>query len=127
MDKSHKITATRQRRIEPDSTRTGIDVLETLKAELDWCVALLRPHYPEEDDAQLRDRAIDLRAECYARGRWPSDDEIVTRKAKAAEEGGGLHDSSLLSTAQCTHVRAGGLAICHHGRGLFHQNSLRRV
>jgi hypothetical protein len=87
MDKSHKITATRQRQIKRDSTCIGIDVLETLKAELDWCVALLRPHYPEEDDAQLRDRAIDLRAECYARGRWPSDNEIVARKAKAAEEG----------------------------------------
>ena len=91
MDKSHKITATRRRRIKRDSTHTGIDVLETLNAELDEGARLLRPHYPEEDDAQLRVRAAGLRQECYARGHWPSDAEIATRKAKAAEEGGGLH------------------------------------
>jgi hypothetical protein len=63
-----------------------IDALETLKAELDEGVALLRPHYPEETDVQLRDHALYLRSERYARGRWPSDDEIMERKAKAADE-----------------------------------------
>jgi len=59
------------------------DVLENMKAELDECVVLLRPHYPEEDNEQLHDHATGMRMERYARGRWPSDDELVKKKAAA--------------------------------------------
>jgi hypothetical protein len=59
------------------------DALEIMKAELDDGVALLRPHYPEETEVALRDHAAVLRYERYARGCWPSDDEIIARKAAA--------------------------------------------
>jgi hypothetical protein len=64
-----------------DYPRTNI--LETLQAELDECVALLRPHYPNEDDNALRERAVRLRPERYEKGRWPSAEEIEADKAKA--------------------------------------------
>jgi hypothetical protein len=60
-----------------------IDTLETLKAELDEGVALLRPHYSEKTEVALRDHAAFSRYERYARGCWPSDDEIIAGKAAA--------------------------------------------
>jgi hypothetical protein len=63
-----------------------IDVLEIIKDELDECVALLRPHYPADDDDTLRERAVGWRQSRYAKGRWPTDEEIETRKAKEAAE-----------------------------------------
>ena len=63
--------------------RSTRDILETMEAELDECVALLRPHYPEEKNEQLRNRATGMRQERYARGRWPSDNEIAEMKAAA--------------------------------------------
>jgi hypothetical protein len=61
-----------------------IDILETLKAELDEGVAHLRPHYPDETDECLRDRAMWWRPGRYEKGRWPTDKEIETQKAKEA-------------------------------------------
>lgn len=41
-----------------------------------------RGHWPDATDDQLRNRAIELRAERYAKGRWPTDEEIEAEKAK---------------------------------------------
>jgi hypothetical protein len=60
------------------------DVLATMKAEIEECVALLRRHFPTENAQQLRCRAMDLRAERYQTGRWPTDKEL----AKQAEREG---------------------------------------
>ena len=48
-----------------------IDSLTTMHAELDEGVELLRPHYPEATDRELRARAESLRPRRYADGRWP--------------------------------------------------------
>jgi hypothetical protein len=63
-----------------------IDVLRTLTAELDECIALLRPHYPDENDEQLCARAMYWRPKRYEIGRWPSSAEIEEHKAKKAKE-----------------------------------------
>jgi hypothetical protein len=60
-----------------------IDVLGTLKAELDECVTLLRPHYPDEPDEALRHRAVWWRGFRYLNGRWPTDQEIEARVTDA--------------------------------------------
>jgi hypothetical protein len=60
----------------------GTGQLETLRAELEECVELLRPHYPNETDERLHDRAISMRAERYATGRWPTDEEIEAQKTE---------------------------------------------
>jgi hypothetical protein len=63
------------------------DLLQTLSADLDECVELLRSHYPDECDEALRGRAAqDWRAAYYSKGRWPTDQEIEAKKAKEAEE-----------------------------------------
>jgi hypothetical protein len=59
------------------------DVLATMAAEIDECVGLLRPHYPEALENQLRAIAMDMRAERYQVGHWPSDEEIAEAKGKA--------------------------------------------
>jgi hypothetical protein len=61
------------------------DILETMRAELDEGVALLRPHYPDDDDDALCDRAMYWRPWRYSRGRWPSVEEIEAKKAKEIE------------------------------------------
>jgi hypothetical protein len=63
-----------------------IDVLESLNAELDECAALLRPHYPDENDEQLRARAMYWRPKRHETGRWPSSQEIEEYKAEKAAE-----------------------------------------
>lgn len=64
------------------------DILETMKAEVDECVALLRPHYPDQTEEWLHDCAMRMRPKAYAEGRWPTDEEIAVKKAKevAAEK-----------------------------------------
>jgi hypothetical protein len=64
----------------------GIDVLKTMLAELDECAALLRPHYTDESDDELRFLAMYWRPERYKNGCWPSDLEIRGYKARAAEK-----------------------------------------
>jgi hypothetical protein len=61
-----------------------IDSFETMKAERTHLVQFLRPHYPEEPDDELYARAMGMRAEGYAKGRWPTSEEIEQRKAAAA-------------------------------------------
>jgi hypothetical protein len=48
-----------------------IDSFATLLAELAEGVELLRPHYPEASDEELRARAAGLLGRRYAEGRWP--------------------------------------------------------
>ena len=62
------------------------DILETMKAELDESVEVLRRHYPHDDERQLLDRAIYWRPWRYERGRWLTDQDIIDAKAKAAAE-----------------------------------------
>jgi hypothetical protein len=57
-----------------------------MNSELDECVALLRPHYPDEDDKQLRSHAMYWRPQRYETGRWPSHQEIELYKARRAAE-----------------------------------------
>jgi hypothetical protein len=64
----------------------GIDVLKTLHAELDECAALLRPHYADESDDELRFLATYWRPKRYETGRWPSSEEIEGHKAQKAKE-----------------------------------------
>jgi hypothetical protein len=62
-----------------------MDSLETLKAEMDECVALLRPHYPDDTEERLYERAMCMRPQRYATGRWPTDDEIEAEAKKETE------------------------------------------
>jgi hypothetical protein len=54
------------------------DVLETMNAEIDECVELLRPHYPAATDEELHNRAEAMRAMRYQCGQWPSAKEIAS-------------------------------------------------
>lgn len=49
----------------------AIDSLAMMLAELDEGIGLLRPHYPEATDGELRARAMGLFRPRYAEGRWP--------------------------------------------------------
>jgi hypothetical protein len=62
----------------------SIDSLGIMKAELTQLVQLLRPHYPEELGDELYARAMGMRHEVYAKGRWPLNEEIKQRKADVA-------------------------------------------
>jgi hypothetical protein len=61
-----------------------IDSFETMKAELDEGGELLRQHYPDDDERQLLNHAMFWRRWRYQHSRWPSDQEIIEEKAKAA-------------------------------------------
>jgi hypothetical protein len=63
------------------------DILETLKAEIEEGIEILRPHYPI--DADLRTIAEYWRPQFYQRGRWPTAEEIEVGKARLAEVGQG--------------------------------------
>jgi hypothetical protein len=53
------------------------DLLATMADEIAEAVEILRPHYPEDGEADLRQRAAVLRGERYQSGRWPSSDELA--------------------------------------------------
>jgi hypothetical protein len=55
------------------------DILATMNEEIDEAVALLRPHYPNKDEVQLRRRAEAMRSRRYEQGRWPSSDELAAK------------------------------------------------
>jgi hypothetical protein len=61
---------------------TDMTGLEIMAAEINECVDLLRPHYPNATDEELHNRAETMRAERYKKGRWPSGEEIEKTKAK---------------------------------------------
>jgi hypothetical protein len=82
---------TRSRKVLPP-TATGVDVLETIKAEMIEGGELLRPHYPDDDEEQLSERVMSLLRDKYARGRWPTDEEIKIMKAQDTQEQPDAHD-----------------------------------
>ena len=53
------------------------DILVTMASEIDEAVELMRPHFPDSDDASLRRRAVSLRWRRYQEGRWPDFAEIA--------------------------------------------------
>jgi hypothetical protein len=55
----------------------SIDVLATIIDELAEAVALMRPYFPDDDEATLCGRAMALRAERYRIGRWPDFSEVA--------------------------------------------------
>jgi hypothetical protein len=62
-----------------------------MRAEIEECVALLRPHYPEASDKELRRRAECMRSRRYELGKWPDDADIIEmverwRAEKLADE-----------------------------------------
>ena len=80
--KTERHTQAAKKQPKPAPAVRGIDVLATLVDEIAEAVELMRPYFPDDDDA-LRHRAIALRAERYRAGHWP-DFELVA-KAEAAE------------------------------------------
>jgi hypothetical protein len=54
-----------------------INVLTTIVDELAEAVALMRPHFPNDDEYTLRSRAMALRAERYRIGHWPDFQELA--------------------------------------------------
>ena len=54
--------------------RQKADVLVTMIDEIAYAVGILRSHYPEDSETELRARAEVLRANRYQSGRWPFDD-----------------------------------------------------
>ena len=67
-------------------TNTVVDSLATLRGELDENVELLQPHYPDDGERLLLDRAMSWRRWCYQNGRPLTDQDIIDAKAKAAAE-----------------------------------------
>jgi hypothetical protein len=61
-----------------------IDPFETLLAEVEYGISILRPHYPDQDDDWLEKRAMAMRPKHYETGRRPTDDELAAQKV--AEE-----------------------------------------
>ena len=51
--------------------------LTAMKADVEECAALLRPHYPEASDEELHRRAACMRSRRYETGRWPSEADIL--------------------------------------------------
>jgi hypothetical protein len=64
-------------------TRSGSEgtpwptILSSLNAEIEECVARLRPHLPEATDVELYQRALSMRARRYETGRWPTETELA--------------------------------------------------
>jgi hypothetical protein len=61
-----------------------IDVFQTILAEIAEAVELMRPHFPNDDDDALRDRALACRAERYQTGHWPDFNEMAKDEVAAA-------------------------------------------
>jgi hypothetical protein len=59
------------------------DILETMRAELAEAVELMRPHFPEESDSDLLNRAECWRPWRYQKGRWPDFAEMAKQKEQA--------------------------------------------
>jgi hypothetical protein len=55
------------------------DILATMADEVAEAVEILRPHYPQDSESELRHRAEGLRANRYQTGRWPASDELAEK------------------------------------------------
>jgi hypothetical protein len=64
----------------------GLDIIETLKAEIAEAVEMMRPHFPGDSEDSLCHRAESLRAQRYRDGHWPDFAEIARKEAEAAAE-----------------------------------------
>jgi hypothetical protein len=78
----------RRRSRKPPAVADATDLLKTLEAEIDEGAELLRPFYPDAGGDELRDRALSLLRNRYARGHWPTAEEIEAKKAEEAEKEG---------------------------------------
>jgi hypothetical protein len=53
------------------------DILETMRAELDEAIELMRPRFPNDDEDTLRIRAETWRPYRYRKGHWPDFGEVA--------------------------------------------------
>jgi hypothetical protein len=61
-----------------------INIVDTLRAEIEEAVELMSPHFPDEDDNALRNRAMgEWRRERYHNGGWPDFAELAKAEAEA--------------------------------------------
>ena len=75
---------TARRRKKPQhSTVKSTNILDTLLDEIAEAVELMRPHFPDDDDDTLRDRALARRAERYQTGHWFFEEAAKTEAAAA--------------------------------------------
>ena len=57
------------------------DIIETMRAEIDEAVELMRPHFPNDSDADLIARAQCWRWRLYKEGHWPDFAEMARKEA----------------------------------------------
>ena len=60
------------------------DVLDTMAGEIAEAVELMRPHFPDSDEASLRRRAEGLRWYRYQEGCWSDFAEVAREEATEA-------------------------------------------
>jgi hypothetical protein len=77
----------------------AVDGLQAMIDEIAEGVELVRPHYPEADERELKFRAQTLRNEKHRRGSWPGAEELAARAAseREAEEGEWQRQAELLN------------------------------
>jgi hypothetical protein len=73
----------KKRRKTASAVGKPIDVFQTMRDEIAEAVELMRPHFPNDDEDDLRARAEAWRWKRYADGRWPDFAEVA--KAEVAE------------------------------------------
>jgi hypothetical protein len=67
-----------------DEPVKGLDILETMKAEIAEAVELMRPHFPSFNEDSLRRRAESLRAQRYRDGHWPDFAAMAKKETEDA-------------------------------------------
>jgi hypothetical protein len=73
-----------------------IDILETMRAEINEAVELMRAHFPGDKEMTLRCRAEGLRQRRYQEGHWPDFSAVAKEQIEAANAN--LDDKPLLTT-----------------------------
>ena len=66
---------------QPKDRPPEADILETMASEIAEAVELMRPHFPDSDEASLRQRAMAQRRHLYQKGHWPDFAEIARFEA----------------------------------------------
>jgi hypothetical protein len=75
----------RKRWPKPPAVKDAFDLLESLRGEIAEGAEILRAHYPDVGDGELRNRAQSMLRDRYAKGRWPTNEEIKAGKNKENE------------------------------------------
>lgn len=75
----------KRNKVAPPKSANAVDSLATLLAEVDEGIELLRPHYPDAADGELRTRAVGLLPRRWADGQWPDLAAIAQEKASTKE------------------------------------------